>query len=52
MKIILETTSDGCVHTFREVLDVAPVQSSHRDTTISSHVDMRLLSQGFSLGGV
>lgn len=42
---ILERTLDHLTHAFREVVNVVCVQPSHRDATISSHVDMRLLSK-------
>lgn len=39
----------GTIRTFSEVIDVVRVQSSHGDTSIGRHVDMRLLRQCFGL---
>lgn len=45
----LEVPLDRLGHALRKVLDVVSVQTSHRDTPVSSHVDVGLLRQRLCL---
>lgn len=49
---ILKVALDSSIYALGKVLDVSTVQSSHRYTTIHSHVHVRLLSQGLALLGL
>ncbi len=50
--IILKLATDNLVDALGEVLDVAAVQASHRDTSIMSHVDMSFLGESLGLRGI
>ena len=46
---VLEGATNSFVDALREVADVTLVEASHTDTSIGSHVNMRLLSEGLGL---
>ena len=50
--IILKLATDSLVDALGEVLNVAAVQASHRDTSVMSHVDMSFLGECLGLRGV
>ena len=47
--LTLEGATNSFVDTLREVTDVTLIEASHTDTPIGSHVNVRLLSEGFGL---
>lgn len=49
MGIILERALDSSIDAVRKVFNVAVVQTSHRNSSVGGHIDMRLLSQVFGL---
>ena len=48
-KFILEGATNGFVNTLCKVVNIALVEAGHADTPISSHINVRLLSESLGL---
>ena len=46
---MLQIPSNRCIHTLRKILNVAAIQSSHRDAPIHGHVNMGFFGESFTL---
>lgn len=52
MNFWLELAADSLVNALGEVVNVAAVQSSHRNTAVMCHIDMSFLRKSLGLRGV